>query len=395
MPPPPRNLSLDDSAQPYSRMQCIVCSSEDTEEVLEVRGVPATVGGLYWTSEAAREAPRGDITLRLCPRCSTVWNSAFEPDKVELAGGYNASLYHSPTYRRFLERTADRLAARYSIREGRVLEVGSGDGSFLRLICRRARCQGIGVDPCGPAAEEVMDGGRVELLPESFSDRHETLAASLVVSRQTFHHIADPLAFARRLERVGAPVYVEVPNAAYVFAEGLAWSVYYEHVSYFTQASLARCLEEAGLPLIEVSPCYIDEQYLYAEAGPGGSARAPQADPNFLDHVSGFGRKAQDTIDRWQRRLAEADGTVVVWGAAGRGTTFCNLADPERIVRAVVDSNPARHGTFIAGTGQPVIRPDALATLQPDLVVLTNSTYEAEIRAILAQQPGSPEIVLA
>jgi hypothetical protein len=50
----------------------------------------------------------------------------------------------------------------------------------------------------------------------------------------------------------------------------------------------------------------------------------------------------------------------------------------------VVDVNPRKQGTFIAGTGHPVVAPEALRAIQPDVVVVMNDIYRQEIGDMLA-----------
>ena len=341
--------------------------------------VPVHVAILYSTAEAARAVARGRIELRLCATCGMVWNAAYDPGLTDYAEGYDASLHHSPTYQRYLEALAHRLSDDYELAGGLVVEVGCGEGSFLRLLCERARCRGVGIDPSAPSEAD----SRVEYLCEPLGDHHASLDATLAVSRQMFHYVLDPVGIAARMGRLSERVCIEVPNASWVFASGTVWTVFYEHVAYFGPASLGRALREAGLSVERLEPCYIDGQYLLAIARSGyASGTAEEASGEFLRAVRSFGSVAREQVAQWQSRLDEArPQRVVVWGAAGRGTTFLNACDPDatRVV-AVADSNPARQGTYIAGTGHPVIAPEALKEWGPDLLVLTNGTYEAEIR---------------
>jgi hypothetical protein len=45
----------------------------------------------------------------------------------------------------------------------------------------------------------------------------------------------------------------------------------------------------------------------------------------------------------------------------------------------VVDINPLKHGTYLAGTGQQVVAPEFLKTYEPDLVIVMNPVYCDEI----------------
>jgi hypothetical protein len=54
-------------------------------------------------------------------------------------------------------------------------------------------------------------------------------------------------------------------------------------------------------------------------------------------------------------------------------------------VQYVVDINPYKHGSFMAGTGQEIVGPQFLTSYKPDLVVVMNPIYMEEIRAEIAR----------
>ena len=85
---------------------------------------------------------------------------------------------------------------------------------------------------------------------------------------------------------------------------------------------------------------------------------------------------------RWGSLLAEmkaAGRRAVLWGAGARGISFLNMLKIEDEIRFVVDINPAKHGMYMAGTGQQIVPPEFLRNYQPDIVVITNPIYQDEI----------------
>ena len=57
-----------------------------------------------------------------------------------------------------------------------------------------------------------------------------------------------------------------------------------------------------------------------------------------------------------------------------------------------VDINPIKHGTFMAGTGQEIVAPEFLREYRPDVVVIMNPVYRAEVTADLSALGLSPQI---
>ena len=54
-------------------------------------------------------------------------------------------------------------------------------------------------------------------------------------------------------------------------------------------------------------------------------------------------------------------------------------------IEYVVDINPHKAGTYMAGTGQKIVTPDSLLTYQPDTVIVMNPIYCREISLMLEQ----------
>jgi len=383
---------------------CPICGSDIVEDILSIENVPVFVSAVFRTEGQARAVNRGSIVLALCHHCSYVWNRSFDPAKMDFATDYDASLSSSPTYERFLDETIERLGNRYKLRDRLVVEVGCGTGHFLTKLCDYLHCRGLGIDPSAPGKINPEITNPV-FLPKYYEGGGLDVCPSLLVSRQMFHCLQDPASMARGFQRAidghGGVLYVEVPNARYVFRERIAWSIYYEHVGYYSLDSLRNVFTSTGFEVRDVSECYQQGQYLYFEGMPGNASKkraGPGADPDFVKDVRSFGRSFQRSIEEWRgklHRFKEEEKRVVVWGGAGRGTAFLNALDQDRFIPFVVDNNPGRQGSFVVGTGHPILSPETLVEIDPDIVILTNATYAEEIAEQLRNMEISPECLVA
>jgi hypothetical protein len=65
--------------------------------------------------------------------------------------------------------------------------------------------------------------------------------------------------------------------------------------------------------------------------------------------------------------------------------SFLNLVDQGGdAIRHVIDVNPRKAGKYVAGAGQQIVAPEALKSINPDLVLLMNPIYSGEVRRQLA-----------
>ncbi|MFB9239227.1 methyltransferase domain-containing protein [Plantactinospora siamensis] len=385
---------------------CVACGGGPLAPVADLGSVPVECG-VHWPDRAAALAsPLGRIRLAVCPDCAYVRNVAFDPAALNYDTSMDTNLHHSPAFQAFSTDLVHRLAGRYPLVGGTVLDVGCGQGEFLRELCRTAGCRGVGYDamyagPEGPdPSGAVLHRGHAPLdgrLPDY----------DLVTSRHWLEHLDDPYGFLVRLrELAGArPVYgyLEVPDAEYDLATA-GWEVIYPHVSYFAGYPLCRLVQRAGWRVLATGPLF-GGMFRYVEIS--ANAPAPDVPPRLpaagdrdrqLAAVAGFADRHAAQRRRWRAtlaRLAAAGDRPALWGAGSRGVQFLNLVDPERRLAAVVDVNPRKWGRYLPVTGHRVDPPDTLAGIDPGAVVITNPAYRTEIAAALRGLGLAPELLIA
>jgi SAM-dependent methyltransferase len=374
---------------------CVLCGDDGVRAFAALPRVPLNCSATPESREAALVVPRGDIVLGHCPSCGMIRNVDFDPERLAYDLDYENSLHHSPSFQRFAEELADYLVDGLGVREKHVVEVGSGKGEFLRLLCERGGNRGVGFDPSYAGPDEPGVGGGVRFVSDLYSDRYADEPADLVCCRHVLEHLDDPRALVAGLrrtlgERKNALLYFEVPDADCVLGGDGSWDIIYPHCSYFAAPPLRRLFEEEGFLVRRVHRVF-GEQFLALEAVPGEPRRA-RPDPDALAkleaRVLDFSARFGSRIAHWSEHLARAaerGDRVALWGAGAKGVTFLNVADPEGCVEAVVDLNPRKQGTHVPGTGQQITAPESLAGDPPRTVLIMNPMYRDEIVARLAE----------
>jgi hypothetical protein len=373
---------------------CLVCRGPDADPVLELVGVPAQCTELHRSRDAALATTRGDLRLAYCHRCTAVTNRAFEPAGVEYGADYENSQMFSPRFRSYAEDLCRHLTQRFDLAGGHVVEVGSGKGEFLSLLCEIAGSRGTGFDPTfvppdGGAAPDAP----VRFVTEMFDEHSLVEPPDLVCFRHVLEHLDDPvdvLGTIRRGMGERSALYVEVPDAAFTFTDTGLWDLIYQHCTYFTAEGLEYALRAAGFEPTEVRVVF-DGQFLAAEARPrgDGAGSAPPGHDALRRQVIESGARFGALIDQWRDRLTTEQSRgrrTALWGAGAKGVTFLNLVAPPEgphPVEAAVDVNVRKHGTYLPGTGHLVEPPEALAATPPDVVIVANPAYAAEISAAL------------
>lgn len=382
--------------------RCPACDSDSVVELAGVGPVPVLCGSLWDSRVRAEKTPTAELCLTSCGRCGHVWNRSFEPALVEYDADYDNALDFSETFTDYAERLGRRLVEDHCLHGKRVVEIGSGKGEFLRLLCSLGGNRGVGFDPTYVGLDVEGD---VTFVRDFFTPESAPGDVDFLCCRHVLEHLADPCRFLQDIREAvnhaAVPMYFEVPNAEFNFNESGPWDLIYPHVAYFNQRSLSALLERAGFRVLRIELGF-DGQFLGAVVVPVSDLDA-NGEPRLRSvHALGgewfraaLTRQLAGT-DSWRHRLESlaAAGPVALWGAGSKGVTFLALVDVARAIGTVVDANPRKWGRFLPATGHEVVAPSEVAVRSVRAVLVMNPAYAAEIRRDIAAMGADAEVVL-
>jgi SAM-dependent methyltransferase len=360
--------------------------------------VPAHQNMLHRSARAAREAPRGRIALLCCGNCGFVWNGVFDLALMDYGGAYENSQESSARFERHLE---DLIASLGPLDGLTVVEVGCGNGSFLRRVLERhPSAAGVGFDPAYRGPAEML-GGRARFETSFFGPdtAHLAPAADIVLSRHVIEHVPRPVELFE-LVRAGigerdARVFLETPCVEWIFDNVVVWDIFYEHCSLFTLASLAEAGRRAGFATRSGRHTF-GGQYLWTELVPkrGGNGAQPVLRPETLEKATRYAEAERAVTARLRERIDRAERPLALWGAGAKGVTVANLLDPDAGMFAeVVDINPVKQGHFLPGTGHEIVGAEALAERGTRTAFVLNPNYREEIAEMIRRNGGTTAVV--
>lgn len=380
---------------------CPVCGGRDLKPVFALGNVPVICNQLWPDAEAAAAAPAGDVDLLRCADCAMIWNAGFEPARMVYAPGYENALHFSPKFQAFAEDLAAGLVERHGLKGRHVVEIGCGDGHMLDLMVKHGAATATGFDPSMADRQSPFTARQgVAIVPEYFRSDQLDRPFDAVLCRHVLEHLDTPMALLSDIRRAigprDVPVYFEVPNAGWMLDSVSMWDVIYEHVGYWSAPAIATAFARAGFAPVSVSAGY-DGQFLMVEARPAAPAPGHIAPGTgaVAAAADAFAGAANAELAKWRARLGAMRGRAVIWGAGSKGITFANaLGAAAAPLAALVDLNPRKHGLFAPGVALPVTAPDALPAIAPELVLISNALYEAEITEQVRAMDLTPEFAV-
>lgn len=387
--------------------KCPSCGTFPLRGFYAVRGVPAQSVKIITTREEALRFPRSDIHLAYCWKCGFITNVAFDPAANLDFSRYEETQNFTATYTTFQRKLAAYLIDNYDLHGKKILEIACGQGDFLAMLCEMGGNEGIGFDPAFvPERAPRIQRGKAEFIQEPFSARYSHYQADFYVCKLALEHILPVREYIRMIrkaigDRPGVGVFFQVPEVFRILRELAFWDIYYAHCSYFSAGSLGRLFRSCGFDVLDLWTDF-DGQYLMIEARPGvsGPLVPPLPQENDLQELQPlagyFSQAIKQKISAWQTRLQEYEQAglrVVLWGGGSKSVAFLTTLRVIHEIRYVVDENPYRQNTYIAGTGQQIVSPAFLKEYGPDIVIVMNPVYNDEIRQSLLSMNLSPDLI--
>lgn len=379
---------------------CPLCAHSDLLLVFHRTRVMVSCNFLYTSADAARQAPAGELRIQLCRRCGFVFNGAFDWALVPYGPNYENDQSNSARFHAHMQEMAGRVRAAAGDAPLRAVEIGCGQGQFLRLLLGdppAANEHGAGFDPSyagggAPGCEfhrTLFGPGSLDALD---------FQPNVVLSRHVIEHIPTPKEFLAHLraalERLPQiPIFFETPCIDWIFRNHAYWDLCYEHCSYYNAGTLAHAFAAAGFEVRSVDAVF-GGQYLWMEATPGPTHRQPPPADETL--AARFRQTVAEDRRRWREKLSalRSQARIAVWGAATKGAMFVHDVDPEgALVHCLIDINPLKQNRYLPITAHPVVNWEHALAEGVSVIVVTNPNYLAEIKTMLGKRASGIEFL--
>lgn len=282
-------------------------------------------------------------------------------------------------------------------KETRIVEVGSNDGSFLKVLRDHGFANGIGIEPAEDAravarAHNIETVG--EYLTPEFARRFVAQygQADLIISRHVVEHITDLPTFTEGLRLLchpGTYVLIEVPYFDFCLDAVDYSGIWEQHSNYFTRATLERFLARAGIELLHHQTFQFSGTAQVAIGRYNGVLSAAPLTPEQNADIRARALYYRDCFPDFKaalhRELAEYRtnvGPIALYGAGSRTCSFVNYLGIGQFIEFVADDQPEKQKRFLPGAHLPIVPGAALDESDVRLCLLgVNAEVEHKVIA--------------
>ncbi len=271
--------------------------------------------------------------------------------------------------------------------------MGCGKGGFLKLLYENGVKKIKGFDPSYLNHDSLIDRLVVK---EYFDIKNIKNKVDFIVCRHTLEHIPNPTKFISSVTKCltnDGVMYFEFPVLEWIIKNRTFFDFFYEHCNYFTKSSVFTLFEQFGFKNI-IFNYGLKGQYFQLEVSRSSIRKNIKKDDYLSINFSQISQFINEKINTFKKLINKLDN-FVIWGAGAKGVTFLNRLNIHRDkCQYVIDINPNKQNKFIPVTGQRIVSPEILKKEKVDNIIIMNSVYEKEIKAIASKYNYKGEFVL-
>ena len=343
------------------------------------------------------------LTVYVCGECLLVQlPEAERPDAIFSDYAYFSS--YSDSWLRHAEAYTEAMIDRFGFgADHQVVEIASNDGYLLRWFKARG-IPVLGVEPAANVAAAAEAAG-IPTVVRFFGAAtardmvSEGKRADLLVGNNVLAHVPGLNDFVAGLAILLGPsgvLTMEFPHLLRLMDEDQFDTIYHEHYSYFSFATVRKVFAAHGLTLFDVEelPTHGGSLRIYARHDTDASkpvgervaallAREEAAGLGRLETYRSFGERVQRVkwgLLRFLIETREAGKSIAAYGAPAKGNTLLNYCGVRTdFLDYTVDRSPHKQGRYLPGVRIPIHGPDRLRETKPDYVLILPWNLKEEI----------------
>ncbi len=384
------------------------CALHERDDVFVDLGTAPPSNAFLQPHQLAAAEQYFALKVLTCPQCKLVQVDEVQRHDALFDSGYVYHSSYSASWLAHAKAFVDQAVPALGLTaQSLVLEVASNDGYLLQYLSAHG-VPGVGIEPTASTAAVARARG-IDTIGEFFGLAfaqawvQQRARADLIIANNVLAHVPEINDFCAGLAATLAPggsISLEFPHLLQLVRHNQFDTIYHEHFSYLSLATVQRILAAQGLAVWDVQTLPTHGGSLRVWAQHAAHARAATMNVDALLEIErtagmqdlAFYRGLQGRCEALKNELlgflieARCKGQrIAAYGAAAKGNTLLNYAGVRSdLLPYVVDASPHKQGLWLPGSRIPVLAPEHLLGDRPDLILILPWNLADEISQQLA-----------
>lgn len=343
------------------------------------------------------------LHVYVCENCFLVQLQEYvSPENIFTEYAYFSS--YSDSWLRHAKTYTDLIVDRFNLGpQSQVVELASNDGYLLQYFVEKG-VPVLGIEPAANVAKAAIKK-RIPTVVKFFGTKTaqelsaERGKADLLLGNNVLAHVPDLNDFVagmRVLLKPSGVITMEFPHLLRLMDENQFDTIYHEHFSYFSLATVEKVFAAHALTLFDVEelPTHGGSLRIYVchSENVDNPVTRRVIDLKAREEVAGFTRlktylcfaqKVEETkrnILNFMIKAKQKGKSIAGYGAPGKGNTLLNYCGIRTdFIDYTVDRNPYKHGKYTPGTHIPIYNLDKISETKPDYIFILPWNLKTEI----------------
>ncbi|KGE25985.1 class I SAM-dependent methyltransferase [Leptospira interrogans] len=360
-------------------MQCRLCKSKDLLSLIDFGNQPIVHNLIRDRKEGYDRYP---FHLMHCVRCGFVQiENPIDPN-VLYENYFTVSGWKNQPH---VPRLVEVMESIFCLGESdKILEIGCNDGSFLDYLREKRYSNLVGIEPTLDSSQLAKEKGHKVFHRFWNHEYAKDLTSSegkfdLVVTRQVLEHISDLEDFMQAIHfslKDNGGLIIEIPDSEWNL-DYLDYSLWEEHVNYFTIESLRNLLALNGFQIIHSETTLFSGKALivYCEK----STRSVTGVTNlYNDKIMNYGKMYPKFKSSLQKYL-DSYQDVVLYGCGARSCNFVNFLGIKNHIKFFIDDQKEKQNVFVPGCELEILNSENIFDKTKHILLGVNTENEFKV----------------
>ena len=374
-------------------MKCKNCNKRNLIKIVKIGKQP--LSGFFYKKKK-KNLKKFSLDLFKCSDCDLVQLN----NKVKISKMYGDHYGYQTSISKLmidhLKEKAQRLKKSKIIqKQNKILDIGSNDASFLRLIGNNFDLYGI--DPSAKKFKKYYNG--IKLIPNFFSKKNviksiknPDIKFDLISSFAIFYDVENPNSFCEDIHSLLNDDGIWICEFSYLplMLKNLTFDqICHEHLMYYSLSVFDKILKKNNLRIIDVKLNEINGGSIEVIISKNTSKRASRL--KLINQLKNDEKKInKNSYKNFSIRVSKVKNdlnffvrknkSIIGYGASTKGNVILNFSKlDEKRIKYICDENKKKHGKFTPGSNIKIISKDEMRKMKPKYLLVLIWSFRPEI----------------